>query len=659
MNNIWNNALEEQQRKQQEEMMQLAYDEQRKSFEEMSSIHNLTKQNAARRQVALANDIAGLVKYARDNGGQVPEDLREWVNQRNGFDGVSSGILPMSGFNQDGDFVLNLSGGLDSNKQPIVQGQVFSPVQQYQMMNMNRAVFNDNDRTTLRDYILSHKPSELTSLDNIDKAFAFTPRRGTSVPSNWLMEPRRSSSISAFSADGKGGFTRTEYNGETGERTEENYGTRDPNEKGQWKVLRSGYLSDRGAYGSDYENSKTGERVFVGEGETAPWMKDKTKGSDKMAIAQIKADATKYGADVGLEKEKMKGENAIKVAQIGADNKVKVEEVRSQGGLDKQKLINEGNVEIAKLQGEYKTAIADKNFELGKQKLEAMEKQYIRDHEIAKGKLDNDAARIELDKEYNQGRLEFRRAELGLKEREIANRYEVALKNAGVNETNANANEAKAKADADYKAALIGLAWDKQDLEWAELKEMTENNRAKRAFENEKQAETNRRNKALEDIARQSDETRFDIALLNADTKKYLGVLQNELKEQGITLDKKELAEIIRHNQELEKIAWDKNKRTYQVQVAKITGAINGKSRPNEDDLKIVRHLQSILNGGGVTREQKAYVKEHISDLLEKYTPSKEESKTPSSGGDNGNKPLTREEKIAEIERLKKLKGIK
>lgn len=125
--------------------------------------------------------------------------------------------------------------------------------------------------------------------------------------------------VSSFSADGKGGFSRT-HTGPDGVTTREDFGTRDPNYKGEWRVLSKGpsedseiehdevvtdengnpVLNDKGekvtrrvkgnrSQVTRYENSKTGEVVSVKDGETPPWERQAT--SEKERIAKMNNDS--------------------------------------------------------------------------------------------------------------------------------------------------------------------------------------------------------------------------------------------------------------------------------------------------------------------------------------------------------------------------------
>lgn len=124
------------------------YADQMASHDEMGQVMQAVRQKKAQQQLGLQNDIASLMKYAQ--GGVIPEELRQLVNRKYGFDGVKSGLLPSSGFTQNGDFALQVANGVDRNGNVQVQTIGINPFQQYSMMQTNDAAFDDNDRAALR-----------------------------------------------------------------------------------------------------------------------------------------------------------------------------------------------------------------------------------------------------------------------------------------------------------------------------------------------------------------------------------------------------------------------------------------------------------------------------------------------------------------------------
>lgn len=117
----------------------------------------------------------------------------------------------------------------------------------------------------LRDPDALFRPQDATSKGGTTLEGGTAARLGTSI----LPQERRG--ISSFSADGKGGFSRTYAGPETGmQNVREDFGTRAPGDGGTWRTLRSGYIAEHGADGTVYENAQTGETRFVPNGSAAP-----------------------------------------------------------------------------------------------------------------------------------------------------------------------------------------------------------------------------------------------------------------------------------------------------------------------------------------------------------------------------------------------------
>lgn len=144
------------------------YADQMASHDEMGQVMQAVRQKKAQQQLGLQNDIASLMKYAQ--GGVIPDELRQLVNRKYGFDGVKSGLLPSSGFTQNGDFALQVANGVDRNGNVQVQTIGINPFQQYSMMQTNDAAFDDNDRAALRQRLkqsYGYSDRELAAVEKI------------------------------------------------------------------------------------------------------------------------------------------------------------------------------------------------------------------------------------------------------------------------------------------------------------------------------------------------------------------------------------------------------------------------------------------------------------------------------------------------------------
>lgn len=191
---------------------------------------------------------------------------------------------------------------------------------------------------------------ESSNYTDPETGYSWSEMHKTETPSGAKPGRRpRTSHISFFGSDGSGGMTRSEYDGPTGEYTEENLGTRDPKYQGRWKVISSGPRKIKDAYvdengqrheaeyenGKRYVNDKTGEEVFVRDGETPPWsnggmsekeriarMQDAGKterANAKNATSLTRADIEARLKEMGfnLKKEQLDGLMKYRESQLG------------------------------------------------------------------------------------------------------------------------------------------------------------------------------------------------------------------------------------------------------------------------------------------------------------------------------------------------------
>ena len=104
---------------------------------------------------------------------------------------------------------------------------------------------------------------------------------------------------------------------------------------GRWKVVMSGPRLVKDAYvdangkrieaqyenGRMYENSKTGDTVFVRDGETPPWLKQAPTGKGRSAEDQIAIDAAKHGNKMEELRLQEGGKNTRSAAKRDFDQK--------------------------------------------------------------------------------------------------------------------------------------------------------------------------------------------------------------------------------------------------------------------------------------------------------------------------------------------------
>ena len=312
--NDWNEALS-----QQENDRQAAdYAEtQRYGEQVMSDFDNLVaKGNQRRAESRRMKDatLSAMILQARNGNGYVPPDVLDAASENMGFR-VAGG-----NFDKNGNFILyGLQQGEDGSAQ-MAPVAIASPGMQLQ--TLSRAKMGLEYQREIYDGLSRrYTPEQLekrgfANPDAQQTVGSVTDRGG--VFARAVRGPDRRG-ISSFSADGKGGFSRT-YTGPDGVTTREDFGTRDPNYKGEWRVLSKGpsedseiehdevvtdengnpVLNDKGekvtrrvkgnrSQVTRYENSKTGEVVSVKDGETPPWERQAT--SEKERIAKMNNDS--------------------------------------------------------------------------------------------------------------------------------------------------------------------------------------------------------------------------------------------------------------------------------------------------------------------------------------------------------------------------------
>ena len=319
--NPWNAALEEQTMKARDAEMragfQKDYDEQQAMLADSEGAERQDRQETARRQLMIRNLMGVIVK--RSGGGPISPRLANWANGVLQGAGVKDGgIMAGGGFGKDGRFVIPTY-GVDANGAQVPgQGIAYDGKSLFAMMNQLRGIFNDDDisrgaellrksgigekeiaslsynpfaamlseRDKQRRAMTSHRTGDPDFIGNRMGGGAGGREIGGTRPFKRPVAERHG--VHAFASDGMGGFTRSDWTPEGGEVARD-FGTRDPNYKGRWKVIESN------ADGKRYINDKTGEEQFVKTGDTLPWLKQSPTGKGRSAEDQIAIDAAKHG----------------------------------------------------------------------------------------------------------------------------------------------------------------------------------------------------------------------------------------------------------------------------------------------------------------------------------------------------------------------------
>lgn len=170
----WESALRDQETARQRKFFGDVIGGRRAAMDEIGEVADTDRRMRAMVQLDLNNYMAGAVRYS--DGGVLPDSVRNFINRRMTekygqyglrFDGQSTGILPGTGFSQDGSYVFRLGNGTDPRGNAMTQDQVLDGRQLHSLMYMNRESFGadaiEKSRQTLRGNGLSSK--EIAALE--------------------------------------------------------------------------------------------------------------------------------------------------------------------------------------------------------------------------------------------------------------------------------------------------------------------------------------------------------------------------------------------------------------------------------------------------------------------------------------------------------------
>lgn len=299
--------------------------------------------NARRAQfVSNANaHLASALRLAAENGGRLPQYAWQGLGGGLGLDGKNGAIVG-GGYDRNGGFTLMVARRNQQTGQVEQAPMTFTPKDQYGLMLSAPGIFSRQEVDGMRGQLIDNYHMHPDQVPEVPQGWGETGNigignrtasGGTSVNPNWLYGPQRHSTISAFGANGRGGFTQYYSGDETGNQlVSQDSGARAAENKGRWKVLSRGAdpNSDDGTQITRYENDKTGEVVSVRDGETPPW--ESRAGSEKERIARISADGKIKAAEKANETKLSLAEAANALKQYGIDVSAQLKE----RGLDIQ-----------------------------------------------------------------------------------------------------------------------------------------------------------------------------------------------------------------------------------------------------------------------------------------------------------------------------------
>lgn len=267
--------------------------------------------------------LSALMLHARNGDGFVPPSLLAAASRNMGF--------PVAGgnFDENGNFMLYTAAKGRDGRTLLSPVAIASP--EMQLGTLSRAQMGIGMQRDIYSRLSErYTPSQLDGLGlrNPDAPVSdggVTLSGGTArrLGASILGPERRG--ISAFGANGRGGFTNYENNADTGFRTvREDYGTRGNDGAADWKLVSAGPDPSDDEFDADgnkavnpnprqmrrYENGKTGEVVSVRDGEQPPWERSATSEKERIArannAARLERDRANNAARLEMQGEKAK-----------------------------------------------------------------------------------------------------------------------------------------------------------------------------------------------------------------------------------------------------------------------------------------------------------------------------------------------------------------
>jgi hypothetical protein len=288
----WQAAAAEQERRRRDEEMTARMNENRADLAQYDEMLGAQRAQAAQRRANGLRQTAIAMRYAMQNGGKVPEQLIPAFNQKMGYDGKTRRFLGGM-YGKDGSitfFMQNGDGQGNFQDAPVTLDRRG----QFDLMRESPGIFSDEDVNAMAQSLMT---KDGLTRDQIWGAGATpgskTATGGTVVNPSWLFGPRRRSSISAFGADGRGGFTNYESNEQTGYQLQQrDSGTRAPQPELSERE-RIALTREQGQMERSRMNNESREKLQRQKNEAAIQVAETSAGATKS-----KADAMRYVADV-------------------------------------------------------------------------------------------------------------------------------------------------------------------------------------------------------------------------------------------------------------------------------------------------------------------------------------------------------------------------
>lgn len=181
--------------------------------------------------------LASSLRLAAENGGRLPQYAWQGLGGALGLDEKDAAIVG-GGFDKKGGFTLAVARKNPQTGQVEQTPMSFTPQQQYALMLSTPGIFSRQEVEGMRGQLIDNFHMHPDQVPQVPQGWGETgdvgvgnrtATGGTSVNPNWLFGPQRRSSISAFGANGRGGFTQYESNEDTGYQLQQrDSGTRAP-----------------------------------------------------------------------------------------------------------------------------------------------------------------------------------------------------------------------------------------------------------------------------------------------------------------------------------------------------------------------------------------------------------------------------------------------
>lgn len=202
--------------------------------------------------------LASSLRLAAENGGRLPQYAWQGLGGALGLDGKDAAIVG-GGFDKKGGFMLAVARKNPQTGQVEQVPMSFTPQDQYSLMLSTPGIFSRQEVEGMRNQLIDNFHMHPDQVPQVPQGWGETGNvgvgnrtatGGTSVNPNWLFGPQRRSSISAFGANGRGGFTQYESNEQTGYQLQQrDSGTRAPepelSEKERIARMKEQGLNDR------------------------------------------------------------------------------------------------------------------------------------------------------------------------------------------------------------------------------------------------------------------------------------------------------------------------------------------------------------------------------------------------------------------------------